>query len=299
MADAIASAVHSSLQNMIMAETVLLDFARGLVEKPGQEALGGLVSLLPELAAASERFPFNKPCTGERKFCWTEFSFADVQAVREAAGGTVNDVVLTIVTRALSQYIKLHGEPVAGRFLRVVCPVNVRREDQQQSLGNQISFLPVALPLGIRDPRRMLKAVARRTEIMKNAHAAHLVALMASWLGAAPPPLQALFWGTIPLVTLPMPLFNLICTNVAGSATPLYAVGRRMLASYPHVPTGYELGVNCAVQSYAGNLYCGLTADAHVVHDVGRLRDLIQESFQEVRRLGIRKSRKPRAAAAD
>ena len=156
------------------------------------------------------------------------------------------------MTRAVARYIKLHGEPVAGRFVRMVCPVNVRRDNQGESLGNQISFLPVALPLDIRDPVQMLHAVATRTEIMKNARAAHLVTLMASWLGAAPPPLQALFWGAIPQLPLPVSLLNMICTNVPGSPTPLYAVGRKMIACYPHVPTGYELGVNCAVQSYDG-----------------------------------------------
>ena len=78
-----------------------------------------------------------------------------------------------------------------------------------------------------------------------------------------------------------------------------------MIASYPHVPTGYELGVNCAVQSYDGQLFCGFTADAHVVPDVGRLRDLTLASFRElaasakVKRPVKRKSRGPAAHAAD
>jgi diacylglycerol O-acyltransferase len=305
IAEALASAVHSSLQSMIAAEAVLLDLAGGLLEKRTQDALQQLMSLLPELTASTERFPFNKPCTGERKFCWTEFPLAGAQAIREAAGGTLNDVVLTVITRAISRYIQLHGEPVKGRFLRVVCPVNVRRGDHGESLGNQITFLPVALPLGIENPVRLLRAVSLRTDIMKNAHAAHLVALLASWLGAAPPPMQALFWQTIPLVPLPLPLLNLICTNVQGSPTPLYAAGRKMIASYPHVPTGYELGVNCAVQSYDGQLFCGFTADAHVVPDVGRLRDLTLASFHElaasakVKKTARRRSPTPAAHAAD
>jgi hypothetical protein len=80
------------------------------------------------------------------------------------------------------------------------------------------------------------------------------------------------------------PLLNLICTNVPGSPAPLYSVGRRMLASYPHVPTGYELGVGIAVQSYNGKMCFGLTADASVVADVGRLRDLIGVSWGALRR---------------
>lgn len=281
--DALASALHSSVESMISAEAVVLDFSRTLLDDSTKQALQKLLGLLPEFAAASNRFVFNKPCSGERRFCWTEFPFEDVQAIRQALGGTINDVVLTVVARAVARYVRSHGEPVAGRFLRVMCPVNVR-QDRGESLGNRITFLPVALPLDIASPARMLRAIAERTEIMKNARAAHLVALLAAWLGAAPPPLQALFWDVIPQVPLPVPLFHMICTNVPGPATPLYAVGRKMIASYPHVPTGYELGVNIAVQSYDGNFFCGFTADAKVVPDVGRMRDYLHAAFGELRR---------------
>ncbi len=298
VADAVASAVHSSLQNMIAAEEVLLDFAQGLLSDRMQGGIQGLMSLLPELAASSERFPFNKPCTGDRKFCWTEFPFADLQQIKTAVGGTSNDVILAIVTAAVSRYVELHGEPVTGRFLRMVCPVNVRRNDNGESLGNQISFLPVAVPLGISDPVCLLKAIAARTEIMKSARASHLVALLAAWLGATPPPIQALFWNTIPTVTLPLPLLNMICTNVPGSPTPLYATGRRMIAAYPHVPTGYELGVNIAVQSYDGKAFFGLTADAHVVPDVNKLRNLLGVAFRDLcRAAGVKPSTTRQAPA--
>jgi diacylglycerol O-acyltransferase len=286
IADALASALHSSLESMIAAEAVLLDFSRTLLEERTREALQDLVKLLPELAESSRRLPFNRPCTGERRFCWTEFGFEEAKAIGDATGGTLNDVVLAVVTRAVSRYIREHGKSVRGRFLRVVCPVNAR-QDRGESLGNQISFLPVALPLDVISPTAMLRAVTERTNVMKNARAAHLVALLGAWLGAAPPPIQALFWGAIPQTPLPVSLLHMICTNVPGSPTPLYALGRKMIASYPHVPTGYELGVNCAFQSYDGKLFCGLTADANVVPDVGRLRDLIYRSFTELREAAI------------
>ena len=73
-------------------------------------------------------------------------------------------------------------------------------------------------------------------------------------MGTAPAPMQELFWRGLPLVPLPLPLLNIICTNVPGSPAPLYSAGKRMIASYPQVPTGYELGVGCAAQSYAGKL---------------------------------------------
>ena len=120
--------------------------------------------------------------------------------------------------------------------------------------------------------------------------------IAASWLGAAPPPAQALFWWGIPLVPLPAPLLNLICTNVPGFPTPLYCVGKRMLSSYPHVPTGYELGVGVAVQSYNGKMCFGLTADAVAAADVKRLRDFIGISWEELcRAAGVRPAPRPAA----
>lgn len=282
IAESLASALHSSLESMIAAEAVLLDLSRTLLEERTRDALQELVKLLPELAQSSQRLLFNRPCTGERRFCWTEVDFQQAQTIREAAGGTLNDVLLTIVARGVSRYLREHRQAVRGRFLRVVCPVNAR-QDRGESLGNQISFMPVALPLDVEEPVAMLEAVRKRTNVMKDARAAHLIALLGAWLGAAPPPLQALFWGAIPQAPLPVSLLHMICTNVPGSRTPLYAAGRKMIASYPHVPTGYELGVNCAFQSYDGKLFCGLTADANVVPDVGRLRDLIHGSFAELR----------------
>jgi hypothetical protein len=96
---------------------------------------------------------------------------------------------------------------------------------------------------------------------------------------------------------LPTPLLNLICTNVPGSPTPLYSVGKRMLSSYPHVPTGYELGVGVAVQSYNGKMCFGLTADAVVCADVNRLRDFIRVSWNEISKAaGVKPASQPSAA---
>ncbi|HWC99116.1 MAG TPA: wax ester/triacylglycerol synthase family O-acyltransferase [Candidatus Sulfopaludibacter sp.] len=286
--DALTSAVHSSLQNLIAAEAGMLDFAQSLLSDGMQAGLQELTALLPEFATPAQRLPFNKPCTGERLFTWAEFDFADLQAVRAKVGCKVNDVILTVLNRALVKYVKLHGESVSKRYLHVVCPVNIRSEEQIQALGNRITFMPVILPMNEPHPMRMLQAVAARTQAMKGARAAELVAIAASWLGAAPPPVQKLFWAAIPTLQLPVPLFNIICTNVPGSPVPLYCVGRRMVASYPQVPTGYELGVGCAAQSYNGKLFFGLTADSQAAPDVDKLRDFIKDAFGEVCRSAAR-----------
>jgi diacylglycerol O-acyltransferase / wax synthase len=288
----ISDAINRTLGSVLELEAGLLEFTQALIKDGKQNPLAGLAELLPEFTASIERLPFNKPCTGARKFCWTEWNLTEVRAVREAVGGTVNDVILAVLTRALARYVKLHGESVVNRFVRIVCPVNLRTPEQSKALGNQISFLPVSLPMDARGPVRMLQAITARTNMLKRSGALGFVGLAGKWLAAAPPPIQALFWRSIPEVILPVPLLNMICTNVMGSPTPLYAAGRRMLAAYPQVPTGYDLGVGCAVHSYDEKLFFGLIADTHAAPDVDRLRDFLVLSIQELRRsAAVKKAR--------
>src|ERR1039458_8773751 len=181
--------------------------------------------MIEQLEIPPRRFPFNKPCSGDRKFCWTEVEFSKVQSIRAAVGGKVYDCILSVVVRAIARYIRLHGEKVDGRFLRVVCPVNLRGGDQGESLGNRITFLPVVLPLDVRDPVEMLHAVTTRMKIMKSVRAAEMFSIAASCLGTTPAPMQELFWRGIPMIPLPLPLLNLICTNVPGSPSALYSAG--------------------------------------------------------------------------
>jgi len=289
LANEISGAVNSALGSLLGLEADLLAFTKHLLGSADQTALKKLVELFPEYTASVERLPFNKPCTGARKFCWTEWDLTEVQAIREAVGGTVNDVILAVVTRAIARYVKLHDQSVVNRYVRIVCPVNLRQADENNGPGNQISFLPVALPLDARGPARMLQEVASRTDTLKRCGALGFVGLAAKWFASAPPPLHALFWRSIPEIILPVPLLNMICTNVVGSPTPLYAAGRRMLAAYPQVPTGWDLGVGCAVHSYDGKLFFGLIADTHAAPDVDRLRDFLVSSFDELRKAAAQK----------
>jgi len=296
LAGAVASAIETSLQGLMAAQQALLNLTETLLGQGASSSMNTAVELLSEFARSVERLPFNKPCGGERKFCCAELELSDVLAVRHAAGGTVNDVILTVLTRALARYVKLHGETVTNRLVRVVCPVNLRQVDPHGGTGNEISFLPVALPMDVPQPLEMLHAVSTRTEAMKRLRAADMVGLAAACIAAAPPVLQELFWKGISQVTLPLPLFNIICTNVGGlSAVPLFATGRRMIACYPQVPTGYEMGIGCAVHSYAGKLFFGLIADSQAAPDVGRLRDFLYVAFRELcAASGVKRTRQTR-----
>jgi diacylglycerol O-acyltransferase len=243
--------------------------------------LGDLARLLSELAQPTEKLPYNILCRGPQTFEWTELPMAEIDAVRQACGATVNEVVLTVLCGALRRYAELHDLKVKGRKLRIVIPVNVRTQGQISSAGNQITFLPVDIPLNAREPRKLLALVQDRVKFSKTAHGAELIGMTAMLLAATPPPLQSLF-GTI-LSQLPISVCNSICTNIPGPRTPLYLLGHKMVAAYPCVPIGGEMGMNCAVLSYNGTLFVGFTGDAQAIPDIASLSEFFPASFAELR----------------
>jgi hypothetical protein len=147
----------------------------------------GLEVALPYFAVPGRRAPFNRSFSGERKLAWSEYDFAEVRAIRKVCGATVNDVVLAVLGGALSRYYEAHGQDTEGHIARILTPVNVRREDEQGSLGNRISMLLVEVPLGMRNPVERLDVIRERTARLKRDHVGDGIGMVADTLGALPP----------------------------------------------------------------------------------------------------------------
>jgi diacylglycerol O-acyltransferase len=195
------------------------------------------------------------------------------------------------VTATIRRYCELHGDPVKGKLLRIMVPVNLRGNNSTAELGNRISLVPVTIPLDIRQPRKLLAAVHKRTEFLKGVHAAELVSLAGGLIGMFPTTMQGM---TGPLISqLPITPFNMVCTNVPGPQLPLYLLGHKMLHCYPYVPVGGEMAVNCAILSYNGTVYFGFSGDVHAAPDLKRMEKLLDASFTELRdAAGIRPPQK-------
>jgi diacylglycerol O-acyltransferase len=280
-----AATLHSGLMNM----------AQQAFANPA-EAPAELLGVLSELAAPAERLPFNVICNGPQKFAWTEVPLADIKAIKNTFGGTVNDVVLAAVTLAFGRYVERRGVDLAGRSLRIVIPVNVRGNGDATELGNQISFVPVPLPLDVRDPVKLLALVTERVEFLKRARAAEFVGLLGGLLSIFP----NVFWKNVGPVAsqLPLSLCNVICTNVPGPQVPLYLMGHKMLSWYPWVPIGGLMGINCAILTYNGTAYFGFTGDVKAAPDLERLEKFVNQSFAELQRAARgRAPRKKRTSA--
>jgi len=279
--DSLLKSYFSAVKGALTLHSEALQLAQGALGDPNGP-LSNLMEVMPELAAPAERLPFNVVCHGPQKFAWTEIPMADIKAVRAKCGGTVNDVILTVVAAAIRRYAELHGVHLKRRSARIIIPVNVRGGDNLAELGNRISFLPVTVPLDIRDAGKLFAFVRQRMEVLKQAHAAEFVGFAGGLFATIPPAI----WAAIGPVAsqLPLSLCNIICTNVPGPQMPLYLLGHKMLSWYPYVPIGGEMGVNCAVLSYNGTAYFGFTCDVNAVPDPERLEKFVSTSFAELLR---------------
>jgi WS/DGAT/MGAT family acyltransferase len=299
--DALISTPFEALDGVLGIQSAFLDVAQALVGNQALAALSTLAGLVPDLATSLDRYPFNAPCRGPRQHAWTEIRISEINAIREVCGATLNDVALAVVVAAVRKYAQWHGQTVRNRLVRIMVPVNLRSPGELVGVGNRISALPFLAPLDINKPVELLRAVHARAQGLKRSHVLELMGVGAAWMGAITPPFQALL-GRLGNV-LPIPPFHLVCTNVPGPQYPLFLLGHRMLASYPYVPVGNDMGFCCALQSYDGRLWVGLTADSEAMPDVGRMREFVDQSFQELREAaGVspvrsEQSRKKRPAA--
>ena len=268
------------VKRILSAMTDLLSMAERASTNGDSVDPKDFAALFPEITAFTERLKFNVVYQGPQKFACTAIPLEEVKAIRRQCGTSVNDVILALVTATVRQYCEQHGDPVKGRLFRMMVPVNLRGSESPSGLGNRISLVPVTIPLSIRDPKKLLAAVHRRTEFLKKVHAAELVSLAGGLIGMLPTSVQGLAG---PFASqLPVTPFNLVCTNVPGPQFPLFVLGHKMLDWYPYVPVGGEMAVNCAILSYNGSIFFGFSGDVHAAPDLQRLEHLLQSSFQEL-----------------
>jgi diacylglycerol O-acyltransferase / wax synthase len=245
----------------------MTDFARALEEA------------LPVAFKQPAKMIWNKPIGPDRAVAWNEFSFQEVRGIRNQLGGTVNDVVLTILGGALGRYLRAHGQPTQGEKVRVQIPVNVRKEDEKGQLGNRVSMMLPEIPLDITDPAKRLTAVREQMERLKARDQASAFNQLLKFSENLPAAYHALAgMGGVPQGTL-----NFVCTNVPGPMIPLYSVGHRLIAHYPMVPIAGDLGIGVGVTSFDKSLYSGVMCDPKIVPDVETIGAYIDQEFSLLR----------------
>ncbi len=256
---------------------------RALFRGPRQvaRAAGGSLVGLGAMAWAGlrppPRSPYNTRIGPHRRFAWVRASLDDVKAIKNALGGTVNDVVLAIVAGALGRHMRRRGvEPPP--VLRAMVPVSVRTDDERGRLGNRVAAMMAPLPVAEADPQRRLAEIAAAMQGIKRSGQAVGAQVLTGLSGFAPPTLMA--QGSR-LVTTDR-FFNLVVTNVPGPQLPLYLMGSELLDIHPLVPLAQGQALGVAIMSYNGRMNFGLVGDWDAMADLDDLAEDLEASLREL-----------------
>src|SRR5205823_7330453 len=140
-------------------------------------------------------------------------------------GGTVNDVVLAIVTGAMRSFLISRGGRTEGVELRALVPVSVRVPDEQGEGGNRLVVMRGPLPVYIADPVQRLRFVSHEMDGLKESKQALGAEVIAGAQNFAPPTLLA----QASRLNFSTRLCNLFVTNIPGIQLPLYVIGPGLL----------------------------------------------------------------------
>lgn len=267
--------------NFYQLQKGLLDLGSEIVKQSNEVIAKPSHNPLVTLSTPVSVLPFNQPNSGNLDINWHKFSFTEAHSIEERLGGTVNDVMLCAVSGAVIRYLKKHGFDTAQSSLRFFVPVNTRHKEDAVTMGNQVSALPVEVPLRLHNCLERYHHIVTETREMKRARVADQFSLLLNAIGVIPPPVQALV-GSMMYTTVP--LVNMVCTNVPGPHFPLYILGKKLTDNYSYVPFAYAVGLTCVIFSYNHQLFISLSSDGAKMPGLGReFMRYLGQAFTELR----------------
>jgi WS/DGAT/MGAT family acyltransferase len=222
--------------------------------------------------------PLNVEIGPHRRYVTIRSDLADFKEIKSSLGGTVNDVVLTVMTAALRRWLHSRGVRTEGLELRALVPVSTRSPGERGDLGNRLTVMRGALPVYIDDPYERHRAVCAAMGDLKESKMAVGAEVLAGVQNFAPPTLLA----QASRLNFSTRLFNLLITNVPGPQFPLYILGRELLDVFPiaFLPENHAFAV--AIMSYNGKINFGLLADYDALPDLGRIGEEIEAALAEL-----------------
>jgi diacylglycerol O-acyltransferase / wax synthase len=247
-----------------------LEVAREAIEGVGEVAWAGL-NPAPET-------PLNVPIGPHRRFVFVRHDLADFKRVKDALGGTVNDVVLAVVAGALRQWLRSRGVRTEGVELRALVPVSIRAEDQHHTMGNRIAAMRGPLPVYVEDPVARLAVVREAMNGLKDSKQAVGAEVLAGVQSFAPPTVLA----QASRINFSTRLFNLIVTNVPGPQFPLYLLGRQLQDLFPIAFLPRDHAIAIAIMSYNGGMDFGLLGDYDAMPDLDELGRDLEVALEEL-----------------
>jgi diacylglycerol O-acyltransferase / wax synthase len=256
------------------------------------DGLVGLWEVTWNLLRPAPRVPINPAGVGPRRdFAWATFDLPEFKRIKNALGGTVNDVSLAVAAGALRSWFN-EADPDAcnpvgdkrreGLELKALVPVSIRTVDEHGELGNKLTAMRGPLPIGLADPVERLRLISTAMDDLKASRqplGAEAIWGLNDWFRDFAPPVLL---GPTAAINFSTRLFNLLVTNFPGPQIPFYALGRELTAIHPVGFLARRHGLAVAILSYNGRVSFGLLADPDSVPGVDRLAAHLEAAVAEL-----------------
>ncbi len=248
--------------------------------------------LFRHFRAPGPQFPFNRPVSGQMHFAWRQFPLDELRTVRRALGGTVTDVVLAILGGGMDRYADANSIPVDDQFLRVQLAANVRLPEDYGALGNELTLIPVLVPLGITDPADRLRQVVARTRDAKATGMGDFVYGFTDGLLSFVTPAGQALLGKIMTSRRWLKFSNrhlrsmgehMLLTSLVMPRAMFHADGQAVSDVLGMLPCALNSGLTCTALAYEDNLQFSLTGDVESLPDVDALMAHMEAALQELR----------------
>jgi diacylglycerol O-acyltransferase / wax synthase len=257
-----------------------------------KDTLAGVsAATLAGVSAPAPPSPFNVDISPHRRYTWVDAELAQLKAVKNSLGGTLNDVVLASVSLALGHHMRAQGYDTEGLVLKAMVPVSVRAEAERGALGNRVAAMWAPLPVGVVDPAECLAQIRVEMDEIKHSGQAVGAEALTNLAGFAPPTILS----QAARLQARQRFFNLVVTNVPGPQFPLYLLGKRMLRLYPVVPLARRQALGIAVMSYDGHLGFGLLGDYDAMPELETIAGELRRAIAGLARAAGVRAAPPRA----
>ncbi|MGQ0622606.1 MAG: WS/DGAT/MGAT family O-acyltransferase [Panacagrimonas sp.] len=219
----------------------------------------------------------NPKITGTRRFAAQSWSLARFKALARKAGVKLNDIVLTICSGALREYL-LSRHALPDKPLVAMVPMSVRKTGSSSD-GNQVAMLLVELATDEADPVARLQRIAASSRLSKERMSRMSPSEQFGYTLAAGLPLP-LSVATRSYTLRPP--FNVVISNVPGPEQTLYWNGARLDQLYP-VSIIYDgQALNITLASYGDQLGFGFLGCRSTLPQLQRLLDHTQAALGEL-----------------
>lgn len=246
----------------------------------------GDAALRVTLPLTAPRLTLNRSISSQRAVGLSTVPLAEVKAVKNGLGLTVNDVVLAVVAGAMRRYLQERDE-LPDKSLVAAIPTSVRTTEDT-AYGNKVSSMFTELPVAVDDPVERVTIVAEAMSGAKSVHEIVGATTLQEWAELAAPAMFSRAIRTYTRLRLAerfRPVINVIVSNVPGPPFPLYLAGAQLKALYPLGPIFDDCALNITVISYVDEVEFGFIGCGALVHDIDRLAAAVPEALQELTKI--------------